>query len=125
MLLKRGYAPFVAVDGMEGVAMAEEHRPQLVLMDLQMPHMDGFAAAAEIRRRLGVGGPPIIAVTANAADDVRAACSLAGFACVLSKPITFEELIDMVRRHLGAPRPAEAPADHAATDSMSSIIKKA
>ena len=51
MLSKNGYDAVVARDGFEGIALAEELRPPLILMDIQMPRMDGFAAADEIRRR--------------------------------------------------------------------------
>lgn len=102
MLRKRGYEPFVAMDGAEGVEMTERHRPRLVLMDLQMPRLDGIAAAAEIGRRMNGAAPPIIAVTANASEDVRASCRAAGFADVLAKPIAFDDLIETVERYLGA-----------------------
>ena len=75
MLRKRGYEPVVASDGVEGIEMTDRHQPRLVLMDLQMPRLDGFAAAAEIRRQPGGAGPVIVAVTANAGGDVRDACA--------------------------------------------------
>ena len=102
MLRKRGYEPVVARDGAEGVAMAERHRPRLVLMDLQMPRLDGLAAAAEIGRRMNGLAPAIVAVTANASDELRAACRAAGFADVLAKPIVFDALIATVERFVGA-----------------------
>ena len=106
MLRKRGYEPVMAADGIEGIAMTEAHRPRLILMDLQMPRLDGFAAASEIRRRLSDAPPVIVAVTANAGAEVREACLAAGFACVLAKPVSFDELIATVQRHLGeAERP--------------------
>jgi len=71
-------------------------------MDLQMPRLDGFAAAAEIRRKAGGASPTIVAVTANTAGEIVDACEAAGFACVLTKPIDFEDLIATVRRLLGA-----------------------
>ena len=92
----------VAADGVEGMAMTDRHHPRLILMDLQMPRLDGFAAAAEILRKAGGAGPAIVAVTANAGGEVRDACAAAGFACVLAKPVVFDELIATVRRLLGA-----------------------
>ena len=100
MLRKRGYDPVVAVDGVEGVTLSDRHHPRLILMDLQMPRLDGFAAAAEIRRKGGGAGPTIVAVTANAGSEVRDACEAAGFAGVLSKPIDYDDLIATVRRLL-------------------------
>lgn len=100
MLRKRGYRSVVAADGAEGVAMAHDLAPQLVLMDLHMPRLDGFDAAAQIRRRSGATAPAIIAVTANANPDVHAACLASGFRAVLSKPILLEALIAIVRQFL-------------------------
>jgi CheY-like chemotaxis protein len=100
MLRKRGYAALVASNGREGVEMCRRHRPGLILMDLQMPVLDGFAAASAIRSGLGETAPPIVAVTANPAQDVRRACHAAGFAAVIAKPIVLDELIATVDRHL-------------------------
>jgi CheY-like chemotaxis protein len=100
MLRKHGYEPVLAKNGEEGIEMSRRHRPGLVLMDLQMPRLDGFAAASAIRAACGGPVPAIVAVTANAAADVREACRAAGFASVLAKPIVLDELIATVRQHL-------------------------
>ena len=103
MLRKLGYQPLMARDGFEGIELAGRVRPRLVLMDLQMPRLDGFAAANSIRA-LGVGEEEtvLVAVTASAALEVRTACEDAGFACVLAKPIVFGELRAILRRYLAA-----------------------
>ena len=101
MLRKHGYEACFASDGRQGIEMVSRHRPRLVLMDLQMPSLDGFAAASEIRSRWNGACPVLVAVTANAGGDVRAACREAGFAGVLAKPIVFDDLIATVRHHLG------------------------
>jgi CheY-like chemotaxis protein len=98
MLERNGYACVLAVDGREGVEMSAAHRPRLILMDLQMPRLDGFAAAAEIRRTSERPGPAIVAVTANVTEEVREACERAGFAAVITKPVMMEELLATVRR---------------------------
>ncbi len=100
MLRKHGHEPHVATTGAQGIEMSARLRPRLILMDLQMPSIDGFAAASEIRR--GCGGPSavIVAVTANATPDVLRACSEAGFAGVLAKPIVLEDLIELVNRYV-------------------------
>jgi CheY-like chemotaxis protein len=102
MLRKHGYEPFVASDGREGIRMTDLHRPRLVLMDLQMPRLDGFAAATEIRRNAEGAEPILVAVTANASGEVRSACRAAGFAYVLAKPVVFDELIEVVRCYVDA-----------------------
>jgi CheY-like chemotaxis protein len=113
MLRKHGHEPVVARDGREGVELTCRLRPRLVLMDLHMPRMDGFAAAGEIRRSSGPT-PVLIAVTANAGGEVRTACRAAGFACVLAKPIALADLIDLVQRYLD-------PGESSGTDSGSRI----
>ena len=103
MLRKCGYEPAVATGGRQGIEMSASLRPRLVLMDLQMPLFDGFMTAAEIRR-CATGAPPVmVAVTANAAGDVRRACRDAGFSDVLAKPVIFSELKEVLARHLREP----------------------
>ena len=101
MLRKLGYQPLMARDGFEGIELAGRVRPRLVLMDLQMPRLDGFAAAAEIRRNSAGRCPTIVAVTANAGREVREACRAAGFAEVLTKPVVYDDLIATVRQYVG------------------------
>jgi CheY-like chemotaxis protein len=99
MLRKCGYEPLMASDGVEGIEMAGRLRPRLVLMDLQMPRLDGLAAARRMRAR-GPGEAVLVAVTASAALEVRNACEDAGFAGILVKPIVFGELVALLRRYL-------------------------
>jgi len=112
MLRALGHASISAVDGAEAVRMAAECRPALILMDLQMPRMDGIAAAGRIRHGFGTGEwgalrPAIVAVTALADVRSRADFHLAGFDDVLLKPIELREVRAMVERWLPGPR---APA---------------
>jgi CheY-like chemotaxis protein len=76
----------VAADGRQAVQSVLAHPPALVLMDMQMPEMDGLTATREIRARLGQA-LPIIAMTANAFDDDRAACLAAGMNDHIGKPV--------------------------------------
>jgi CheY-like chemotaxis protein len=103
MLLKLGYEAMVASDGFEGLEIVGRLRPRLVLMDLQMPRLDGLAAASSIRA-LGVGEDEtvLVAVTASAAREVQNACEDAGFACILAKPIVFRELEEILSRYVAA-----------------------
>lgn len=103
MLGKHGYSSLVATDGREGVEMSRTHRPRLVLMDLQMPRLDGFSAASEILANSGDDAPPIVAVTASVAEKVREACLAAGFSDVIAKPIMIDELMATVRRLMPLP----------------------
>ncbi len=108
MLRKNGYEAVVASDGAEGVEMADRLRPPLVLLDLHMPRLDGFAAAAEILRRAAGTPPAIVAVTANASPEVHAACLASGFVAVLPKPVVLGTLISTVGRYV---KPAAGTQD--------------
>lgn len=100
MLRKNGYETMVATDGAEGVEMTHNLAPALILMDLHMPRLNGFDAAAEIIRTCGDRAPAIVAVTANANPEVHAACLASGFRAVISKPILLDALIATVREFL-------------------------
>ncbi len=83
-----GYAVEIAEDGAKGVAAAIASRFHAILMDVQMPELDGYAATAEIRRLEGVGRhTPIIAMTATASADERGRCLAAGMDDYLTKPM--------------------------------------
>jgi CheY-like chemotaxis protein len=109
MLRKKGYAAVVAKDGVEGVEQAVRLQPWLVLLDLHMPRLDGFAAAAEIRRRLERHPPVQVAVTANVAPEIHAACLAAGFAAVLPKPVFLDSLISTIECFSSLATTAEVP----------------
>jgi signal transduction histidine kinase/CheY-like chemotaxis protein len=88
-----GYAVEVAEDGMKGVAAALGSRFHAILMDVQMPELDGYAATAEIRRLEGdTRHTPIIAMTATASDEERARCLAAGMDDYLAKPMRRAEV---------------------------------
>ena len=82
-----GLAVEQAEDGVVAVAKAAQHAYGLVLMDMQMPRMDGLEATREIRRTRPVGTLPIVAMTANAFSEDRANCLEAGMDDFLSKPV--------------------------------------
>jgi two-component system, sensor histidine kinase len=101
MLRKMGHEVIEAKNGRCGVDMAIAHRPQLILMDLRMPEMDGIAAAAEIRSTLGAGAPIMVAVTATITPEQRVQCADTGFADLIAKPISFTHLSEIVERYTG------------------------
>ena len=89
-----------ADDGQSGLRMANSKRVDLILMDLQMPGMDGFAASTAIRKLPGYATVPILALTANYSDEHRATCRQIGMQGFLSKPIQREELLSTIKAYL-------------------------
>ncbi len=127
MLELLGYQVEMAENGRQAMELAARSRFDLVLMDCQMPEMDGLTATGEIRRReatAGQGRLPIIALTANAMQGDRDQCLAAGMDDYLTKPYTQMQLQAVVHKWLSrnpaptsAPGTAQKPADQANGDS--------
>ena len=99
MLLKLGHHVELATDGVEAVAAVHRCRFDLVLMDVQMPRLDGVGAARRIRAELSEGDcPRIVALTANALDGDRERLLAAGMDDYLSKPVRLDDLRQMLHR---------------------------
>jgi two-component system, cell cycle response regulator DivK len=93
-----------ATDGVDAVNTALREQPSLVLMDLAMPRLDGFAATRELKQHAETAGIPVVALTAHtSSEDRRRACE-AGCAGFLGKPCDPELLLTEVRRLLAPPR---------------------
>ena len=102
LLIPLGFAITTAGDGGEAVARVRENPPDLVLMDLRMPHMDGFAASRAIREIFPDGtGPCLVGISASAFEPDRQACLNAGCAEFLAKPFREEQLLAILERQLG------------------------
>ena len=113
MLGALGLSADVAGNGIEAVAMFERGRYGMILMDCQMPEMDGFEATAEIRSReaaSGVAKTPIIALTANAMQGDRERCLAAGMDDYMAKPFSKLQLAAMVERWAAASADARPQA---------------
>jgi GAF domain-containing protein/DNA-binding response OmpR family regulator len=98
ILAKLGYEADVAVDGLEAIAALERSAYDVVLMDIQMPELDGLEATRRIRARWPDHGPRIVAMTANALAEDREASLAAGMDDYLAKPIRVDELTAALER---------------------------
>ncbi|NKB71757.1 MAG: response regulator [Candidatus Latescibacteria bacterium] len=115
LLEQRGHVVTVANNGREALNAVEAGSFDLVLMDVQMPEMDGLEATARIRQReeeAGGGRVPIVAMTAHAMKGDRERCLEAGMDDYMSKPIRAENLYAMVERRAALPEPVADPVEH-------------
>jgi two-component system cell cycle response regulator DivK len=95
-LERKGYRIIEASDGEQAVEVAARERPDVVLMDLNLPVLDGLAAAGRIRANPGSRDIIIVAVTAHQDQDYRARALTAGCNAFVTKPIDFEWLNDLI-----------------------------
>jgi signal transduction histidine kinase/ActR/RegA family two-component response regulator len=111
-LEKEGHHVTLASDGRQALAALDRQNFDVVLMDVQMPEMDGFEATAIIRARERDTGKrlPIIAMTAHAMKGDRERCLAAGMDSYIAKPITASELIELLEKFSGAPLGRASPA---------------
>jgi len=114
ILEKAGHSVVVANTGRAALQLWEEQPFDLILMDVQMPDLDGFEATAAIRKKEKHGGTRIniIAMTAHAMAGDRERCLDAGMDNYISKPIHGQELLDMVAKYVKTASHADAPACH-------------
>jgi two-component system cell cycle response regulator DivK len=105
ILRAKGYAVLEAVNGLDGVKLAFEHKPDLVLMDIQLPDINGIEAFERIRGNASTAQVPVIAFTASVTTGDRSRIGDAGFDAFLGKPINLKEFVETVRRMLGEAAP--------------------
>lgn len=102
ILEKNGYQVMEASDGQEALLKAQETLPDLILLDLQMPALDGFGVLARLRGDSRFAALPIVAVTASAMQGDRDKAIAAGFTSYITKPVRISLLRDELTRLLGA-----------------------
>ena len=98
VLQAKGYQTLEAVTGEEGVKLARERKPDLVLMDIQLPGINGIEAFKQIRGEASTKNIPVVALTASVTPTDRSAINAAGFDAFLSKPINLKEFLDTIKR---------------------------
>jgi CheY-like chemotaxis protein len=103
MLKKCGFAADVAENGVEAMQAYDNKPYDLILMDCEMPEMDGFEATREIRRKEKENNSSparIVALTAHAFDDIREQCLASGMDKFLTKPLQLQVVQDLLQEHL-------------------------
>ena len=102
-LKKKGFELIIAGDGQEGIEKAIEENPDLILMDLSLPTMDGWTATAEIKKIEGVKDIPIIALSAHAMPEHRDRAIKAGCSDYDTKPVDIKRLLSKMEKFIGLP----------------------
>jgi two-component system, cell cycle response regulator DivK len=98
LLEAHGYNIVGTRNGIEALDLARKHKPDLVLMDIQLPGISGIEAFKQIRGNAATRAIPVIALTASVTPTDRSAITAAGFDAFLGKPINLKEFLDTVKR---------------------------
>ena len=97
-----------AVDAENGLMLARAEQPALILMDIQLPGMDGLAATALLKQDAATAAIPVIALTAMAMKEDREKTKVAGCDAYIAKPLRYQELYAVIDSLLGSVKPAAA-----------------
>jgi CheY-like chemotaxis protein len=108
-LLKNGYEVVLAMDGGEGLAKARAESPDLILMDMSLPGLDGWEATRQLKAEPGTRGIPVIALTAHAMAGDRQKALSAGCDDFDTKPVELPRLLTKIQALLQRSRPAQGP----------------
>ncbi len=109
ILRAKGYEVIRARDGREGVKLAEEQEPMLILLDIQLPVMDGYATARELRTISRLSGIPIVALTSYAMAGDREKALSAGCIGYIEKPINPKTFVAQIEEYLVPEHQASKP----------------
>ena len=100
LLEKHGFTVFEAMDGMKGVETAKKIKPNIILLDIQLPKMDGYAVARELRKNDDLAATTIVAVTSYAMVGDRERVLEAGADGYIEKPIDPERFIEQISKYI-------------------------
>lgn len=109
VLTYRGHTTLEAMTGREGVRIARQCRPDLILMDIQLPDIDGIAALHELRGEPSLGNTAILAISASVMPEDQQKIIASGFDAYITKPINVKQFIETVEQHLARRKAAAAP----------------
>lgn len=101
LLTDSGFEVFAARDGLEALALIKESHPDILLLDLEMPRMNGLEVAAFVRKESDMPNVPIIMITSRTSDKHVQMAKAAGVNDILSKPYSEDILLDLIRTHVG------------------------
>ena len=104
ILQHKGHQTLEAATGEEGVRLALEHKPDLVLMDIQLPDIDGVTALRRIREDAALDAVPVLAVSASVMPDEQHKIVSSGFDAYITKPIVLKSFLESVQRFLAQGR---------------------
>ncbi len=105
LLTRAGYDMIEAVSGEDGIVSAEQHRPDLILMDIQLPGLDGYEATRRIKANPALQSIPVIAVTSYALSGDEAKALAAGCDAYVAKPFSPRALLATIRSYLSDSAP--------------------
>jgi two-component system cell cycle response regulator DivK len=100
VLQVKGFSTLEAGTAEDGILLAREHKPDLILMDIHLPGISGIEALKVLRAEAATAGIPVIAVTASVMQQDRKQITEAGFDAYVGKPINLKEILDAVRAAL-------------------------
>ena len=102
-LTQRGFIVVLAEDGRQAIVQAAQEQPDVILMDMSLPLLDGWEATRLLRQNASTAAIPVIALTAHALGDEQARALEAGCAAFETKPVDFPRLLDVIARLTGRP----------------------
>ena len=99
----KGYQTIEAVTGNQGLALARERQPDLILMDIQLPDINGIEALRQIRAEPALSKTPVVAVSASVMPDEQQKIVASGFDAYITKPIDLKSFVATVEKFAGIP----------------------
>ena len=99
----KGYQTIEAVTGNQGLALARERQPDLILMDIQLPDINGIEALRQIRAEPALSKTPVVAVSASVMPDEQQKIVASGFDAYITKPIDLKSFVATVEKFAGVP----------------------